>query len=164
MSLFDNPEYRWRETYLLFHKRQQRPSVDKIRQAIESIRGSYRIEQIRGTTEGVFESATVFAEEAFAAIDMSYIEDEQIAEQILEIQQEMREVLEDPEDLAKLDSLGENDARIDLLHFERLTGGFSDDEEDLNSCFDPSALLAVAEKWTLLTGGVCLDPASATIL
>ena len=76
----------------------------------------------------------------------------------------MREVLEDPEDLAKLDSLGENDARIDLLHFERLTGGFSDDDEDLNSCFDPSALLAVAEKWTLLTGGVCLDPASATIL
>ena len=40
----------------------------------------------------------------------------------------------------------------------------NDDDEDLNSCFDPSALLAVAEKWTLLTGGVCLDPASATIL
>ena len=164
MSLFDNPEYRWRETYLLFHKKKQRPSVDKIRQAIESIRGSYQIDQMTGTEEGAFESATLFAEEAFAAIDMSYIEDDQIAEQILEVQQEMREVLEDPEDLAKLESLREYDARIDLLHFERLSGAFSDDDEDLNSCFDPSALLAVAEKWTLLTGGVCLDPASATIL
>ena len=164
MSLFDNPEYRWRETYLLFHKKKHRPSIDKIRQAIESLRGSYQIDQMTGTEEGVFESATLFAEEAFAAIDMSFIEDDQIAEQIIDIQQEMREVLEDPEDLAKLDSLGEYDARIDLLHFERLTGDFSDDDEDLNSCFDPSALLAVAEKWTLLTGGVCLDPASAIIL
>ena len=92
------------------------------------------------------------------------LDDDQIAEQILDIQTEMKEGLEDPEDLAKLESLGEYDARIDLLHFERLTGDFSDDEEDLNSCFDPSALLGVAEKWTLITGGVCLDPASATIL
>ncbi len=164
MSLFDNPEYRWRETYLLFHKKKQRTSADKLRQAISGIRGSYQIEQLVANENGEFDSATVFAEEAFSAIDMSYVEDDQIQEQIIEIQSEMKEVLEDPEDLAKLESLGEYDARIDLLHFERLTGDFTDDEEDLNSCFDPAALLAVAEKWTLLTGGICLDPASATIL
>ena len=77
---------------------------------------------------------------------------------------EMKEVLEDPEDLAKLESLSEYDVRIDLLHFERLTAGFEEEDDEFNSCFDPAALLAVAEKWTLLTGGVCLDPASATIL
>ena len=164
MSLFDNPEYRWRETYLLFHKKKQRTSADKLRQAISGIRGSYQIEQLVANENGEFDSATVFAEEAFSAIDMSYVEDDQIQEQIIEIQSEMKEVLEDPEDLAKLESLGEYDARIDLLHFERLTGDFTDDEEDLNSCFDRAALLAVAEKWTLLTGGICLDPASATIL
>ena len=164
MSLFDNPEYRWRETYLLFHKKIQRASADSIRQAIAGIRGSYQIEQLVANENGDFESATVFAEEAFSAIDMSFTEDDQIGEQILDIQTEMKEVLEDPEDLAKLASLGEYDARIDLLHFERLTGDFSDNEEDLNSCFDPSALLGVAEKWTLITGGICLDPASATIL
>jgi hypothetical protein len=164
MSLFDNPEYRWRETYLLFHKKTHRASVDKIRHAISGIRGHYQIEQLVANAHGDFESATVLAEEAFSAIDMIYVEDDQIHEQILEIQTEMKEVLEDPEDLAMLEGLGEYDARIDLLHFERLTGDFTDDEEDLNSCFDPVALLAVADKWMLLTGGVCLDPASATIL
>ena len=46
MSLFDNPEYRWRETYLLFHKKTHRASVDKIRHAISGIRGHYQIEQL----------------------------------------------------------------------------------------------------------------------
>ena len=96
MSLFDNPEYRWRETYLLFHKKTNRTSVDKIRHAISGIRGHYQIEQLVANEHGDFESATVFAEEAFSAIDMIYIEDEQIHEQILEIQTEMKEVLEDP--------------------------------------------------------------------
>lgn len=164
MSLFDNPEYRWRETYLLFYKKSQRPSVERVCQAISGIRGNYTVEQMVADEEGCFESATVFSEEAFSAIDMSYIEDDQIRDQISEIQSEMKEVLEDPEDLAKLESLGEYDARIDLLHFERLTGDFTEDDEELNSCFDPAALLAVAEKWSHLTGGICLDPASATIL
>jgi len=164
MSLFDNPEYRWRETYLLFHRKSQRALAEKVVQAIAGIRGHYKLEQVVADTEGHFESGTVFAEEAFAAIDLSYIEDDQIREQIAEIQEEMKEVLEDPEDLAKLQSLSEYDARIDLFHFERLTGAFEEDDDELNACFDPAALLAVAEKWTLLTGGVCLDPASATIL
>ncbi|MEK6270335.1 MAG: hypothetical protein N2B57_06210, partial [Planctomycetales bacterium] len=110
MSLFDNPEYRWRETYLLFHKKKQRASADSIRQAIAGIRGSYQIEQLVANENGDFESAMVFAEEAFSAIDMSFTEDDQIGEQILDIQTEMKEVLEDPEDLAKLESLGEYDA------------------------------------------------------
>ena len=164
MALFDNPEYRWRETYLLFHKKSQRAMAAKVVQTIEGIRGHYNLEQVVADPDGYFESGTVFAEEAFAAIDLSYVEDDQIREQIAEIQEEMKEVLEDPEDLAKLESLSEYDVRIDLLHFERLTAGFEEEDDEFNSCFDPAALLAVAEKWTLLTGGVCLDPASATIL
>ena len=85
MSLFDNPEYRWRETYLLFHKKSQRAMAAKVVQTIEGIRGHYNLEQVVADPDGYFESGTVFAEEAFAAIDLSYVEDDQIREQIAEI-------------------------------------------------------------------------------
>ena len=86
MSLFDNPEYRWRETYLLFHRKSQRALAEKVVQTIAGIRGHYKLEQVVADAEGHFESGTVFAEEAFAAIDLSYVEDDQIREQIAEIQ------------------------------------------------------------------------------
>ena len=164
MSLFDNPEYRWRETYLLFHKKTRRASAKKLQQVIGAIRGTYQLENLSADAAEDFESATVFAPEAFAAIDLSYAEDDQIRDQIDEIQMELKEVLEDAEDLAKLDSLVDFDARIDLLHFERLQGDFIEQDDEMNTFFDPEALLAVIEKLSEMTGGVCLDPASATIM
>ena len=47
--------------------------------------------------------------------------------------------------------------------FDPITNGHADLVKRAIKIFD-KVLLAVAEKWTLLTGGVCLDPASATIL
>ena len=76
----------------------------------------------------------------------------------------MKEVLEDLEDLAKLDSLTDYDVCLDLLHFERLVDMVAQEDDELSAFFDPGALLSVIEKLTSLTGGVCLDPASATIM
>jgi hypothetical protein len=50
------------------------------------------------------------------------------------------------------------------LHFERLQGDFIEQDDEMNTFFDPEALLAVIEKLSEMTGGVCLDPASATIM
>jgi hypothetical protein len=164
MSLFDNPEYRWRETYQLFHKKSRRPTVEDVQKLLGNARENYRLEDLRGDESSRFESVTVLAADAFAAIDITYVADDQIQEQVGEIQEEMKEVLEDLEDLAKLDSLTDYDVCLDLLHFERLVDMVAQEDDELSAFFDPGALLSVIEKLTSLTGGVCLDPASATIM
>ncbi len=164
MSLFDHPEYRWRETYQLFHKKTRRPTLEDVKRVLGNAREKYQLEDLKGDESGCFESVTVFAPEAFAAIDITYVADDQGDEQISKIQEEMKEILEDPEDLAKLESLSEYDACLDLLHFERLSDLMSQEDEEINTFFDPGALLTVIEKLTALSGGVCLDSASATIM
>ena len=169
MSLFDNSEYRWRETHLLFLSALRRPSAESLERAIDERQQRFQLRDLKADDDGLLESVTLIAADAFAAIDISFVVEEQINEQIGEIRKEMQEVIEDPEELAKLERLSEFDARLDILHFERLgdverLGEVMDEDDEFSASFDPGALLSVIDALTELSGGVCLDPASATVM
>ena len=163
MSLFDNPEYRWRETYLLFHKRARRLSVSELRQAISGLQQTFELQDVKSDEADLLESATILAPDAFAAIDIGYIAEDDIRDQAETIRSDMKDVIEDPEELAKLGRLPEVDARLDLLHFEKLAD-FSDDDDEFSAFFDPGALLSVIETLSTQSDGVCVDPASSTVM
>ena len=162
MSLFDNSQYRWRETYLLFHKRARRLSVNEVRQAITGLQQNLVLDDIKSDNAELLESATIIAPDAFAAIDIGYIAEDDVREQA----DAMKCVIDDPDELAKLDRLPAFDARLDLLHFEKLADFSDESEEDdeYGAFFDPAALLSVIEMFSDLCEGVCVDPASSTVM
>jgi hypothetical protein len=58
------------------------------------------------------------------------------------------------------------DARLDVMHFERVSAGddFDDDGEEFGEPVDPASLLNVVEALAKLTKGLPIDPASGAIL
>ncbi len=89
-------------------------------------------------------------------MDISYVEGEDVTEQIDELKEDFRQFTLTEADRKKLATLDQYDARLDVFHFEELTAD-SDDE-------DAEAMIVVLQRLTELTGGVGVDPQSASIL
>ncbi len=160
MSMFENPGYRWRETYLVMFHSQHRPKAKKVEQVLRRLDSRYQLSNVRSTEDGDFESLTLISPDDYAALDVCFVEGEDVAEQALELQKEIK-----PDDLPrsardKLKQLPQFDARFDVLHFEQIA--FEDDEED--EMLDPGSLLLVLSALAKLTKGVALDPQSGAVL
>ncbi|MBN2023801.1 MAG: hypothetical protein JW809_13525 [Pirellulales bacterium] len=162
MSLFENPRYRWRETYFVHLPAENRPSLDKMRQALSVVSDHLELANPSADDEGRFESLTILAADDFAAIDVSYIEGDEVVEQGARFAKELSAGCCAELDRAKLDRLRHCRGRFDLLHFEEITD--LDDEDDANGMLDPSALLLVLDALVELTDGVAVDPQTGTVL
>ncbi|RMG00303.1 MAG: hypothetical protein D6741_07070 [Planctomycetota bacterium] len=163
MSLFQNPEYCWRETFLVFFDAENRPSAHEIEAAMESLGARYVLTNVTATDDGLFDSATLLAPDDFAAMDICYVEDDDVPEQAQETIEELQRGDKDalaPEQAAKIRNAT---ARIDVLHFEQV-GTTRDDLDDEGDMFDPSALISVLETLARLTQGVAVDPQSGTVV
>lgn len=161
MSLFENDQYRWRETYFVLFDERQRPSTKETRAALEELGTHYRILDIREDAQGRFDSLTVLAPDDFAAMDISYVVGEDVTAQIKDLSRDMKRMPLTDEERAKLDRLPEFNARFDIYHFEQLV---DDDHEEDDDYLDPGALLIVLERLARLCGGVGIDPQSGTLL
>ena len=160
MSLFDRENYRWRETFFIFFHERRRPSVQEIEEAIRHTGGHFQLQDLIGDEEGRFETATVIAPDAYAAIDLVYEAGEEVVEQVEELSRELTPLVADDEERSKLKRLPQCDAKFDLLHFEQV---IDDESEDaLDETFDPGALLLVMEALVTLTEGVAIDPQSGS--
>jgi hypothetical protein len=159
MSTHDNAEYEWRETFFLFHHQSDRPATADVEKLLKELDPRFQLRDIRSNEAGRLESITILAPDAHAAIDLSYACGEDLAEQIQTLEKEMTTC--DAEDRAKLQRLHDFDARLDLLHFEEVTGG---DDGDFDAFLDPGALILVIQALGRLCKGVGVDPASATII
>lgn len=160
MSMFEDPGYRWRETYLVMFHSQHRPKTKKLEQVLRRLDSRYRLSNIRSTPEGDFESLTLISPDDYAALDICFVEGDDVADQAAELQKEIK-----PDDLPrsardKLKQLQQFDARFDVLHFEQIA---SDDDED-DEMLDPGSLLLVLAALAKLTKGVAIDPQSGAIL
>ena len=163
MSTFDDDHYRWRETYCLFHKRVNRPSVDEVRSKLEGLSNRFELQDLRGSEDGLFESITVLAPDAYAAIDVSYVAGEEVQEQLEALEKELKETADEAEEREKLKQLSGFDARFDLLHFEQVVESDEGDDEPVDF-LDPSALLLLIEELSEMCDGVGVDPASASFV
>jgi len=155
MSLFENPIYRWRETYFVLFESENRPSVDLIQQALSDLETSYQVEEIRDDGTGQMESLTLISPSDFAAMDVTYLEGEEIPQQIDELKQELDFSDLTDEEQEKVAQLDACDARFEIFHFEQL-----DVFEDEEGFLDPGALLNVLECLGGLCDGVIIDPQS----
>ena len=159
MSTFENDRYRWRETYFLLFDSAKRPAMEQVQKLLKKVNRQFEVHNPRVDDEGGFESVTVLAPSAYSALDISYVDGEEVQEQTVELCREFRDSVASPDERAKLNQLAACDARFDILHFEEVS-----QEGDEEESFDPSALLMVVEALARLTGGVAVDPQSGTIM
>jgi hypothetical protein len=161
MSLFENDQYRWRETYFVLFHEDHRPTLDEVVEALEKLGKRYHITDKRDTL-GRFESVTLVSPSDFAAMDITYTSGEEVETHVQELLKEMRGMTLSEEERAKLKRLPTCNARFDVYHFEQVLEGERAGEEE--EFLDPGALLVVLNRLAKLCHGISIDPQSGAVM
>ena len=156
MSLFEDNQYQYRDTYFVFFKQENRPSLDKIESTLADLGSRYKTLK-SSEKDDEFESLTFISPYDFSAMDIAVVQGEEVSSQISELMDDFKTMTLTGDDSKKLAKLGDADCRFDIFHFEHIEGG-GDDE-----FLDPGGLLLVMEKLSLLSEGVALDPQSNSL-
>ena len=158
MSLFGDSNYQYRETYFVIFNSDDCPSPEDVQMVLGSLGPRYETVNLNKTEAG-FESMTVKSPRDFSAMDIIYTQGEEVTTQIEEIQDAMRNATLSGDDIKKMMSLKDFDARFEIFHFEE-TATATDDDQFL----DPGGLLLVLEALAELCNGVALDPQSNSLM
>lgn len=153
----------WRETYFVLLKREQRPTLTQVEGAIADAGRGLQIENLTADEDGLFQSLLVQAPEDNAALEISYEAGEAVIEQGVELAKKLESRLAGDQ-LALLLS---SDARLDIMHFERIPEVEPcDDEGDPleMEALDPATLITVVEALANLTKGLPIDPVAGELL
>ncbi len=168
MSTFENPAYRWRETYFVMFDVRQRPTVSQLEAVLTDLNDRFELQNLQANDEGRFEAVTLVSPDDFAALDISFLQGEEVTEQVALLAKEMKRGGEDASEIKRLAS---STARLDVLHFQDVASGITSgmaggdgEEDELDEVFDPSALLVVLDALVELTGGLAVDPQTGTVV
>ena len=156
MSLFENAQYRWRETYFVLFRKARRPPAAALQKVLEELGSGYRVTDVNCTESGAFESLTVESQLDFAAMDISYVSGEEVREQVTEIVADLKHEKLNEREQAQVKLLAECDARFDVYHFQRVVAG-ADTGDDDDEFMDPSSLLQVLQALARLCHGIGMD-------
>ena len=162
MSMFEDEHYRWRETYFVLFDVKKRPTEEKTKKVLSSLSSRYQMANFVADSRGLFESGTVLSPDDFAALDICYVGGDEVKEQVAQLVAEMQLTLIESADQQKLHRIAHCTSRFDVLHFEQLTPGEGDEEDD--ELLDPSAMLIVLNALAKLTDGIAVDPQSGTMM
>jgi hypothetical protein len=162
MSMFESGNYRWRETCFVLFDVANRPSLEKMHRVLSSINEQYVLTNLSADEQAFFDSMSILSPEDFSALDICYVEGDEVIEQTAELAKEM-----DPVACAEslpegIERIKKYTARFDVLHFEQTA--LSDGQEDEDAMLDPSTLLLVLATLAKMTGGVAVDPQSGSII
>jgi hypothetical protein len=157
-------ELAWRETYFILFDHAARPTLTQVEAALTRANRRLKFDTLAADDDGLFESALVQAPEDNAALEISYEEGDAVVEQSVEIAKQLRKRI-DTDQLARLLKA---DARLDIMHFERLHEDepfYSDEPDDeFTEMLDPASLITVVDALAKLTDGMAIDPASGDLL
>jgi hypothetical protein len=159
MSMFDQGDFRWRETYFVLFDSKKRPRAEVVKKLLQELNRRFEFMHAASDEQGRIESLTVLSPADYAAIDISYLDGDEVKEQAVGLVKEMKATAADAEERKKIESLARYNARFDVMHFAQVV-----DVEDEDDVFDPSALLMVLEALTDLTDGVGVDPQAGALL
>ena len=162
MSMFENDKYQWRETYFVLFEAAKRPTLDALQKAVASLGEHLEMTFPSADDQGRFESLSVMSLEDCAALDICYLEGEEVIEQTATLVEEFECSQCTADEEVQLKRVQACDARIDILHFEQRSA--SGDPNEVEEMYDPSALLIVLEALVKLCGGIAVDPQSGTIM
>jgi hypothetical protein len=160
MSLFEDDQYRWRDTYFVMFHEKDRPTAEAALKAFETLGPRYSVQNVRHDEQGMLESLTLISPDDFAAMDVSYIVGEEVVEQVESLIEEMGLGQADVE-AERLKAIKQCNARFDIYHFEQVMMGEDDDDEGF---FDPGALLIVLQCLATLCKGTGVDPQTGTVV
>jgi hypothetical protein len=163
MSTFENPAYRWRETYFVLLDANDRPTVSQVEAALALLNDRFELQNLQADDEGRFESVTLVSPDDFAALDICFLQGDEVDEQVAQLAKEMKQ---NGSDKAEVKKIAAATARLDVLHFQDVASGgesaATPDDDNLEEMFDPSALLIVLDALVELTGGIAVDPQTGT--
>lgn len=158
VSLFEDEMYVFRDTFFVLFERKNRPALAQVTAALASLGNRYELVQPIGADD-TLESLTIRSPYDFSAMDITYVEGEEVQQQVRELMQEFKVMTLSGDDTKKLSRLSKCDARFDIFHFEQADSAAEDDDQ-----MDPGGLLLVMEKLAHLTQGIGLDPASMSLM
>jgi len=154
----------WRETYVVIFGHNDRPTLTQVEGALADADPRLKVENLQADEDGLFQSLLVQAPEDNAALEISYEAGEAVIEQSCELAKEMQKQI----DGDQLALLLRGDARLDIMHFERIQQEEEHRDEDddalLLEALDPATLITVVEALANLTGGLPIDPAAGELL
>ena len=163
MSMFEDTNYRWRETYFVLFQAQNRPKLEAVREALAELSERFDLINPCADEQENFESVTLLSPDDFSALDICYTTGEEVREHVHSLLGELETVSREADKKADLQRAKHCDARFDVLHFEQLADE-ADVEDELEEMLDPSALLLVLGVLARLTDGLAIDPQAGTIL
>jgi hypothetical protein len=162
MSLFDDPNYRWRDTFLVLFDDEQRPTVELALSAIQQI-GKFEVRNSSESESQHIESITITSNVDLTGLEILYVAGAEVVE---ETEALVVELTEDAMLLGQenaLVQLSAANARFDILHFEKITEN-SNELSDDDELMDPGSLLTVTAALADLVNGVAVDPSSASFV
>lgn len=163
MSLFENSEYQWRETYFIHFDEQNRPSAEAVTKALKEIDSRYEIQNARANDAGQLESLTLISPDDYAAMDITFVDGEDVQEQMPQLIKELME-LAAPDEIEKIRKIEAFNCRFDIYHFEQLIFVGKTDANDEDDFMDPGALLIVMQELAEVCQGIVVDPQGNTVL
>ena len=110
---------------------------------------------------GLLESMTVLSHADAAGMDITYVEGDEVKEQIVQLRQEWKGKRASTKEQPHMSRALHADARFDVFHFEEITD-LPDEEDD--GPLDPGTLLLVLSKLARLCHGEALDPQTGELL
>ena len=156
MSLFENSEYRWRETCFVMFDGSTRPQLQQVQAKLD---GQFELGDSTANEQGELETLTVYSPHDFSAMDIHYVDGDDVTETMEDLLSDLKQNDLDEKELAKLADIANCSARLDVLHFERVIEPAGEDE-----FLDPGSLLLVLEGLAQICRGTGVDPQSGTIL
>lgn len=163
MDCEEGDQLEWRDTYFILFQQSGRPTLTQVEAAISDSARHLTLENLEADEDGMFESLLVQAPEDHSALEISYERGDAVIEQSAALAKQLR----GEATAEQLKQLLRADARLDVMHFERVNADESfgeDDEEFGGDAVDPASLLSVVEALAKLTKGLPIDPASGAIL
>jgi hypothetical protein len=163
MSLFENDQYQWRETYFVLFDEEHRPAAKKVEEALHELGRRFQISDVCADESGRFESLTLLSPDDYAAMDVSCVLGDEVTEQLSELTIDLERNAETEEDKAMLSRLPKCTGRLDVFHFEQHVPNGAEGD-DRGEFMDPGALLIVLQQLADLCQGVAVDPQTGTLL
>ena len=131
MSLFENSEFQWRETFFVMFEKGKRPTAAQIQSVIDGLDGRLTAENMRTTENGEFEAVTLYAPNDFAAMDIVCTVGEEVTEQLPSLIEELEPNMFDDDEKAQLEVIKSSGGRLEVFHFEQHT--FTAPEDGVDS-------------------------------
>jgi hypothetical protein len=137
MSLFENEEYQWRETFFILFRPDDLPQADKVQRSLQQLDPRFVVRDVRADEQGRLESLTLESPDDYSAMDISLVKGDEVTEQLDEIKSELLKNAVSATEKQRVRELAQFTCRFDIYHFEQLVfvGRTDEDDEDADDFF-----------------------------